>query len=793
MPRTIRGEPPARGRRVALDGAHGRHVVGLDDPAQGIHQQVLGELAFEQARAAQQRVAQAGRPAHRRAVAERARGIDRLAAVLGAPQADHVVVLEGEADRVHGPVTGGAGRVLAVLLEPRAHRHVLHIGGVLLQRRNVGRGLGRRRAQQHVHHPLAAQHRRSAIGVRGERQHAGVAEQAAAVVVGHRHFTEAMPEHVGQAVVARQPVVHEGVVGGKQLGDRPVLADDVVEEQLRLARHRRHQVHVEVGILIAVGPHLLQVLQVQPVGREVGRKRLGARVGEHPPHLLLEHRRVAQLPGGGQLHQFLVRVAAPQEEREPRRQVQVREAVDGVGRHPGRLALEAEDEVGAGQNGLHGGPDAVVEAALLAAADAVHAHQTLNVVLADWPAVGLARQPGDDGLGTGQLVGLVLRRARQDAGARRALGQPGHRVRTVDGQVAQMRQGGDAGHVGVADIDQALLGRLHDVVDRAVGLLDECRRDALRAGLDLDLGGAQVGRELEPRRDVEQRRLLAVDRDLDLLRTLQLVLSVEHRQARVVEAHTEDVFAVHREVVHDRDAAARAERRALDVAQLRHDAGQGIGGHAAAGLGIAHGQAADAAGGAHVALDQRLRGLEHVGHVGVAAAHLVGRQQPRDVGVHAEQIAHGVGVLGAVHAVQFGPPRPGAGGGGLIDARFEHRGKGLQRLVRGTARPGRRHQPGAQLENGFFEMLGILGGLGEVNRAPVVIAGLDAAVMAAGAVGGHEGLLRFDRRERLDRGRRGSRRPLRMGDGHAQHGSRHSQQSGHLPPAICCVMARILA
>ena len=172
--------------------------------------------------------------------------------------------------------------------------------------------------------------------------------------------------------------------------------------------------------------------------------------------------------------------------------------------------------------------DAVLEAALLAAAHAVHPHEALHVALGHRPAVGLAGQRRDDRLGAGQFVGRRLRLAAQDPRARRGLRHAGDLDRAVDGEIAQVGQRGDAGHVRVADVDQALLGRLHDVVDRAVGLLDERRRDALRAGLHLDLDGAQVGRELQARRDVEQGHLLAVDRDVDLLRALQLVLAVEH-------------------------------------------------------------------------------------------------------------------------------------------------------------------------------------------------------------------------------------------------------------------------
>ena len=40
----------------------------------------------------------------------------------------------------------------------------------------------------------------------------------------------------------------------------------------------------------------VEVAQVQPLRREVGHQRSRSRVGEHAPHLLLEHRRLCSVP-----------------------------------------------------------------------------------------------------------------------------------------------------------------------------------------------------------------------------------------------------------------------------------------------------------------------------------------------------------------------------------------------------------------------------------------------------------------------------------------------------------------
>ena len=87
------------------------------------------------------------------------------------------------------------------------------------------------------------------------------------------------------------------------------------------------------------------------------------------------------------------------------------------------------------------------------------------------------------------------------------------------------------------------------------------------------------------------------------------------------------VGAVGRERVHERRAAARAERRALDVAHLvfgrRHAVGRGRGRRCA----IADREAADLTGGAQVALRQRRRKRLRVGDVVEALAHRVGRKK----------------------------------------------------------------------------------------------------------------------------------------------------------------------
>ena len=62
-----------------------------------------------------------------------------------------------------------------------------------------------------------------------------MSEQTAARAVRIRHLAELVADDVRDPVVPREPLVDEGVVGGEQIRDRPILADDVAEEELGFA------------------------------------------------------------------------------------------------------------------------------------------------------------------------------------------------------------------------------------------------------------------------------------------------------------------------------------------------------------------------------------------------------------------------------------------------------------------------------------------------------------------------------------------------------------------------------
>src|SRR5690606_25789334 len=103
------------------------------------------------------------------------------------------------------------------------------------ERRHVRRRRWGRRAEQVLEDPLAADDRRGAVGIRSDRQYAAVAEEPATRVVGRQpHAPEVRTLDVRDAVVARDALVQERVIGAQQIERTAVLAHDAAEEKLRL-------------------------------------------------------------------------------------------------------------------------------------------------------------------------------------------------------------------------------------------------------------------------------------------------------------------------------------------------------------------------------------------------------------------------------------------------------------------------------------------------------------------------------------------------------------------------------
>ena len=77
---------------------------------------------------------------------------------------------------------------------------------------------------------------------------------------------------------------------------------------------------------------------------------VGFGIGEHPAHLLLQDRGQMQLVLAGNFDEFVVRDAAPDQERQAGGQFQVGNAIGLAGRYVRRLPLCANQEWRAGQD-----------------------------------------------------------------------------------------------------------------------------------------------------------------------------------------------------------------------------------------------------------------------------------------------------------------------------------------------------------------------------------------------------------------------------------------------------------
>ena len=134
-------------------------------------------------------------------------------------------------------------------------------------------------------------------------------------------------------------------------------------KQLGLAPERLAQVVVEVRELVLVWDDVAQVPQLQPLAGEVVHERARARSASMRRTCRSQHGWVLQLPLARHVEQLIVGNAAPEEERQPGRQVQIAQ-IDTVFRERDirRLGFDAEYELRAGENRPKRPFDAGVEA-----------------------------------------------------------------------------------------------------------------------------------------------------------------------------------------------------------------------------------------------------------------------------------------------------------------------------------------------------------------------------------------------------------------------------------------------
>ena len=112
-----------------------------------------------------------------------------------------------------------AGRLVAMLLQPFSNRF-RSFGGLFSQiASDIWRRRRRRRANDLVEHPRAAQHRRSAVAIRGPHQYRRLAQQAEAIRVRQGDFFKRGGVRSLNSVVTGQCVIDERLIGGQQIHD----------------------------------------------------------------------------------------------------------------------------------------------------------------------------------------------------------------------------------------------------------------------------------------------------------------------------------------------------------------------------------------------------------------------------------------------------------------------------------------------------------------------------------------------------------------------------------------------
>src|SRR5690606_18421508 len=201
-------------------------------------------------------------------------------------------------------------------------------------------------AEQVLENPFAAQRRRRAVRVRRRHQDAALAEEASARVElgAERHAAEVTAVDSRNPVMTREALVDERVVGGQQIQNAAVLVNDAREEELRLALEALPQSVVEIRELVRVRMDVVEVPQVEPLTREVLDERRGLRIREHARHLGGKHLRPAELAALRDLEQLVVGDAAPDEERQAARELDVADGVGLAGRNALGLRFEPERE-----------------------------------------------------------------------------------------------------------------------------------------------------------------------------------------------------------------------------------------------------------------------------------------------------------------------------------------------------------------------------------------------------------------------------------------------------------------
>ena len=191
----------------------------------------------------------------------------------------------------------------------------------------------------------------------------------------------------------RELFVEKGVVRRQQIDDAAILFQLSIEKQLHFPDECDSQVVVEPGkLLVEIRREQPDISCLQPFLEEVLHQRGACMlVTQHAPDLSIEHSRLVQRSADRRVEQFVVGDAAPQEKRQARRQLDIRQGVRGAGGGDVRLGLNPEQEIGAHEKPLDPCTNPGVEISLLPC-DLIEIHERLDVVVRQGAAIGASRQ-----------------------------------------------------------------------------------------------------------------------------------------------------------------------------------------------------------------------------------------------------------------------------------------------------------------------------------------------------------------------------------------------------------------
>ena len=139
----------------------------------------------------------------------------------------------------------------------------------------------------------------------------------------------------------RQDVVDAREVGIEELKDAHVAAQHLAEEVNRLQPHGRRELIVEAGVAIHVHDDTLQAIELQPLLGELLDERPGAAVLNHPANLRGQLGPLVQLSLARQLQELLIGHRAPEEVRQPGRQLMIGQLRLGAARAARRKTEKA--------------------------------------------------------------------------------------------------------------------------------------------------------------------------------------------------------------------------------------------------------------------------------------------------------------------------------------------------------------------------------------------------------------------------------------------------------------------